>query len=135
VTPNELKAGWLLNAGIFLQVLARFHWPYAGFALSLALYFALMIVSIIVILVGAYFSNLSLKEKKLRGKIPATLAQKKDLCWMLTVMMLICFSFAHLEVSRITQNRSIFFSWTLPVSVCALLIAVIWFETFKNKPR
>jgi len=108
-----------------------FHWPHTGFALN----FALMILSIIVLLACGYFLNLSMKEKKLRGKIPVTLAQKKELCLMLTVMMLICFSFAHFELSRITQNRSIFLSWILPVSVCVLFIAAIWFSTFKNKPR
>jgi hypothetical protein len=131
VTPNNLKTGWLVNAGIFLQLLARFHWSHTGFALN----FVLMIASIIVLLGSGYFSNLSMKEKKLRGEIPATLAQKKELCWMLTVMMLICFSFAHFELSRITHDRSIFLSWILPVSVCALFIAAIWFSTFKNKPR
>ena len=114
-----------------MQVLARIHWPYTGFTLN----FALIIASIIVLLVSAYFSKLSMKEKKLRGKIPTSLMQKKELCWMVTVMMLIVFSSVHLEIAARIQSHAFLLSWVIPGSIFIVLTAIIWYSMLKRKPH
>jgi hypothetical protein len=57
----------------FLQLLAMFHWPHTGFALN----FALMIVSIIVLLISGYFSSFVDEREEATGKDSSNVGAEK----------------------------------------------------------